>query len=176
MGIDIAEMRRNYKLGHLGKGDLAADPLDQFRLWFAHAADAGIPEPNAMILSTVSRHGTPSSRFVLMKDIDQEGVSFYTNYESRKGLEISDNPNVALLFPWIMLERQVRVEGVASKVSDEESDIYFSSRPTGSRLGAWTSRQSSVIPSREVLEDSLKHHLKAFGNNIPRPPTGADTG
>lgn len=149
---------------------MSPDPFDQFRLWFDKAIEAGISEPNAMVLSTVSESGKPSSRVVLLKDITDEGLAFYTNYNSRKAQEIGKNPYVSLVFLWPGLERQVRIEGRATKTGTEEADIYFRSRPGGSRLGAWVSEQSRAITSREELDKRLELVRERFaGKEIPRP-------
>jgi pyridoxamine 5'-phosphate oxidase len=169
MKQDLSGLRKNYESGHLGERDLADSPYDQFALWFRQASDAHIPEPNAMILSTSGRSGTPSSRVVLLKEFGTEGFTFYTNYHSRKGIDIAENPHVALLFSWITLERQIRIEGVAEKNHPMESDAYFISRPTGSRLGAWASEQSAPISSRELLEQRMAYYSEQFGESVPRP-------
>lgn len=170
MSTTLASLRQTYNLGSLRRADLDSDPLKQFERWFSQAVEAGLPEPNAMTLSTSTPYGKPSSRIVLLKDATSSGFSFFTNLSSRKGIEISLNPNVALHFLWIGLERQVRIEGVAVKLSDEEADAYFHSRPDGSRLGAWASDQSKPIPSRQYLDDRLIHYKGKFAQAvIPRP-------
>jgi pyridoxamine 5'-phosphate oxidase len=148
----IADLRKNYSIGSLDTSDVDADPIRQFEKWFAQALDAQLPEPNTMTLATVDERGRPSARIVLIKGIDERGIVFYTNYESRKGRELAANPAASLLFYWIELERQVRFEGFVVKTSAEESDAYYASRPLGSRIGAWASAQSEVIESRAVLE------------------------
>jgi pyridoxamine 5'-phosphate oxidase len=168
--MNIAALRREYTLAGLSEADLAADPIEQFRKWFQQAFEAGIVEPNAMVLATASNQGTPSSRVVLLKAVDQRGFTFFTNYESRKGREFAENPNAALSFPWTELERQVTVLGAVSKVSREESLEYFKLRPRGSRLGAWVSTQSQVIPDRKYLETRLQQlEAKYPGEEIPLP-------
>lgn len=170
MKENLSELRRSYRLGELHRKDLNANPFEQFSLWFGQALEAGLTEPNALTLSTSTRAGRPSSRIVLLKEFNDEGFSFYTNFNSRKGQEIADNPYVALLFPWIELERQVRIEGFATKTSDEEAENYFRIRPEGSRLGAWVSEQSSIIPSRKTLDERLALYQQQFADGeIPRP-------
>ena len=150
--------------------DLLPDPIQQFGLWFADASRAGLPEPNAMIVATASADGRPSARTVLLKGFDQRGFVFYTNYGSRKGRELDQNPRAALVFHWAPLERQVVIEGEAARVSAAESDSYFVSRPPGSRLAAWASPQGSVIESRRALEDRLAEAVARFGAGpVPRP-------
>jgi pyridoxamine 5'-phosphate oxidase len=171
MNKSLAAFRENYKLGSLRRRDLLEDPFAQFELWFSQAAEAGVPEPNAMTLSTVSPEGRPSSRVVLLKEMTKEGFVFYTNQQSRKGHEISANPYASLLFFWSILEQQVRIEGDVAMVDEEEADTYFRSRPSGSRLGAWVSEQSTVIPSRAWLDERLERFSKDFDQmEIPRPP------
>lgn len=167
----INALRHDFTKEKLDKKDVHADPVLQFEKWFKEAVDAKVNEPNAMSISTVSAEGKPSSRIVLLRNFDQEGFVFYTNYNSRKGFDIRVNPNVALLFFWPELERQVRIEGVLKKQSPEESDRYFNSRPRESKLGAWTSEQSKPIDSRLVLDKAYDEHAKKFpGNEVPRPP------
>ncbi len=165
----LSDMRKDYRRGYLRRDDLSENPYHLFKEWFAHAMDSGIPEPNAMVLSTINSLQQPSSRIVLLKDFDEEGFVFFTNYESNKGIEISGNPQVALLFAWHSIERQVRIEGTAFKTSPDVSDRYFFSRPAGSRLGAWVSAQSKVIGSREELETRQKQYHARFGEEVPRP-------
>lgn len=152
MNRDLHDMRQSYELNDLHEGDLAKDPIAQFTAWFDAAKAAGVHEPNAMILSTATRSGIPNSRVVLLKEIEADALVFYTNYESEKGREIAENPAVSLCFLWKEMERQVRVLGVAEKVSREQSNRYFASRPYGSRIGAHVSAQSSIIQSRAELE------------------------
>src|SRR5690606_8221608 len=168
---DIAGLRQEYKLGQLDEGELLADPLEQFRRWFNDALDCGVMEPNAMVLATASADGQPASRVVLLKDIDPYGLCFYTNYESRKGLELLHNPCAALLFFWPELQRQVRVEGIAERLPEEAADAYFQSRPKGSRLGALASHQSREIACRNVLDDQLAKLEEAYAGteDVPRP-------
>jgi pyridoxamine 5'-phosphate oxidase len=166
----LAELRKNYSLGSLDAGDVDRNPFRQFEAWFAQALDAQLPEPNTMTLATVDSRGRPSARIVLIKGVDERGFVFFTNYDSRKGREIADNPHASLLFYWIELERQVRIEGKVVKTSPTESDQYFQSRPLGSRIGAWASEQSQVIESRAVLEVREKEISAKYGDQPPRPP------
>jgi pyridoxamine 5'-phosphate oxidase len=167
---DLAALRKHYSLGSLNETEVDRDPIRQFEQWFAHALDAQIPEPNAMTLATVGADGRPSARIVLIKAIDARGFVFFSNYASRKGRDLAHNPQASLLFHWIELERQVRIEGIVTKTSDAESDNYFTSRPAGSRLGAWASEQSSVVASRAVLEEREAYFTRQFGEHAPRPP------
>ena len=166
----LADLRKNYSIGSLDTSDVDADPIRQFEKWFAQALDAQLPEPNTMTLATVDERGRPSARIVLIKGIDERGIVFYTNYESRKGRELAANPAASLLFYWIELERQVRFEGSVVKTSPEESDAYYASRPLSSRIGAWASAQSEVIESRAVLEARERELIAKYGDNPPRPP------
>lgn len=165
----LADLRRSYVLGSLNEADVAADPIRQFERWFDEALNAKLPEPNAMTLATVDAAGQPSARIVLLKGIDARGFTFFTNYESRKGADIAANPRAALLFHWVQLERQARIEGVVEKVSDAESDAYYASRPLGSRLGAWASEQSREVANRAVLEQREAEFREKFGEAPPRP-------
>ncbi|NIE85249.1 MULTISPECIES: pyridoxamine 5'-phosphate oxidase [unclassified Burkholderia] len=166
----LADLRINYSRASLDEADVASDPIRQFDKWFKEALDAQLPEPNTMTLATVDADGRPSARIVLIKGVDERGFVFFTNYESRKGREIAHNPHAALLFYWIELERQVRIEGRIEKTSAAESDSYFASRPVGSRIGAWASEQSAVIANREVLEARERDFGARYGENPPRPP------
>jgi pyridoxamine 5'-phosphate oxidase len=151
--------------------DLDPDPIKQFELWFAEVQAAGIPEPTAMILATADREGRPSGRTVLLKSVDRRGFLFYTNYQSRKGRDLAENPRAALVFNWPQLRRQVCIEGTVTKVPREESEAYFKTRPRGHQLGAWASRQSSVVSSREELERRLAELEREYqGKEIPLPP------
>lgn len=166
----LAKLRKEYRQHRLDEDDLAADPMKQFQIWFQAAVSAQLPEPNAMILSTVSPQGEPSSRTVLLKEADACGFVFFTNYLSRKGRDIAQNPQVSLLFYWPELERQVRILGRAEQLPASESDQYFASRPRGSQLGAWASAQSETLISREVLENKLKDLEQQWSDQeIPRP-------
>ena len=169
--FDLAALRRDYALSSLSEADVDADPIRQFDRWFANAVTAQVAEPNAMTLATASRDGVPSARVVLLKGVDQDGFVFFTDYRSRKGAELSENPLAALTFLWKEIERQVRISGAVSRVSSEESESYFRTRPLGSRLGAWVSHQSAVIPSREDLEQRLHAVTQRFaGGDVPLPP------
>jgi len=168
--MNIAELRHKYTQAGLDEASVAADPFKQFERWFHAATAAGLHLPNALILATADEHGAPSARAVLLKDYDQNGFVFYTNYASRKGRELEANPHACLLFSWEELERQVRIEGPVEKVSAGESDEYFATRPLGSRLGAWASPQSEVLPDRAALEKRLDDAKRRFGDAVPRPP------
>ena len=146
------------------------EPLAQFRAWFEHAVAAGVVEPEAMALATATPEGVPSVRFVLLKGIDERGVEFFTNYESRKARELTENPRAALAILWKPLQRQVRLEGPVELLSGEESDAYFATRSRGSQLGAWASRQSEAIPDREWLETRLREMDTSYPEIVPRPP------
>ena len=166
-----ADLRKDYTLAGLAEKDLARDPFRQFEKWFAEAQAAKVPEPNAMVLASCTADGRPSTRTVLLKALDGRGFVFYTNYESRKGRELAGNARASLLFPWIAMERQVMVEGTASRVTREESDAYFHSRPRLSQLAAWASNQSSVIGDRALLESAMKALEKQYaGTDVPLPP------
>ncbi|MEO6002821.1 MAG: pyridoxamine 5'-phosphate oxidase [Opitutus sp.] len=168
--MSLADLRKDYSLAGLAEKDLARDPFRQFDKWFQEAEAAKIPEPNAMTLAT-TRDGRPSARTVLLKGVDGRGFVFYTNYESRKGRELDATPRAALLFPWVALERQVIIEGTVTKVTREEAEAYFHSRPLLSQLGAWVSQQSSIISGRKVLEDTMKELEKKYaGTVVPLPP------
>ena len=169
--MPLADLRRDYTLAGLSEKDLAKDPFRQFERWFQEAEAAKLPEPNAMICSSATRDGKPSSRIVLLKGLDGRGFVFYSNYESRKGRELAENPRVSLLFPWFPIERQVIVEGSVVKLSREEADAYFHTRPRGSQLGAWVSQQSSIVPARTQLDEALKQiEQKYAGQEVPMPP------
>ena len=169
--VDLASLRAEYQLSGLDESELTADPVEMFTGWFDNARAAGVLEPNAMVLSTVSADGVPSARTVLLKGLSSGGFVFFTNYESRKARELGANPHCSLVFGWYQLQRQVRVEGVASRVSRAETDGYFASRPRDSQLGAWASPQSTVVPSRSVLDASYAEVEERFaGVDIPSPP------
>lgn len=154
----------------LREADAAADPIEQFRTWYAEAEVARLTMPEAMTLATATRDGVPSARMVLMRGFDARGFVFFTNYESRKGRELEANPRAALVLFWEALDRQVRIEGRVEQTSDEESDQYFRERPLGSRLGAWASQQSDIIASRELLEQRMaEYERKHPGPDVPRP-------
>jgi pyridoxamine 5'-phosphate oxidase len=166
---EIADLRRSYQGQPLRESDLADDPIAQFTAWFADAEAAGLPEPNAMIVATSSLGGRPSARTVLLKGYDARGFVFYTNYESRKGRDLTENPQASLLFPWHPIRRQVKVEGRVVRVSRAESAAYFNSRPYGSRLGAWASRQSAVVASREDLDARYAELAARWPDEVPVP-------
>lgn len=169
--IDISALRENYISPEFHEDQVEADPNNQFRKWFDDALAAGLKEPNAMGLSTVGKDGKPSSRIVLLKGLEKDGFVWYTNYESQKGHELAENPHASLLFHWDGLNRQVRVQGSVQKVSDEESEQYFHSRPRGSQIGAIVSKQSTVVPGRHVLHQQYKELEQKYadGSLIPKP-------
>lgn len=168
--MDISNLRKDYCQAGLTRADLSDTPFSQFHTWFEQAQSAGIEEPNAMSISTVSKDGVPSSRTVLLKLYDEKGFVFFTNYSSQKAQEIKNNPNVALLFAWLSLERQIRITGTVKKISKKESFTYFMSRPKGSQIGAWISPQSKIIESREFLTKKLLEMKEKFSNgDIPLP-------
>ncbi|MBW4560710.1 MAG: pyridoxamine 5'-phosphate oxidase [Mojavia pulchra JT2-VF2] len=170
MDKTIADLRKDYTLQDLSETEADPNPFIQFKKWFDQALVAQLPEPNAMTIATAMPEGKPSARMVLLKDFDERGFVFFTNYNSRKGQELAENPQASLVFWWAELERQVRISGRVEKVTDEESDKYFYSRPENSRLGAWASNQSEVIANREVLEQRLQElHGKFENQEIPRP-------
>ncbi len=167
-----AAMRRDYtERAALLETDLAGSWSGQFAAWFAEAAAAGLPEPNAMIVATAERSGRPSARTVLLKDFDDRGFVFFTNYESRKGAELAGNPYASLVFPWFPMQRQVIVAGTVERVTRAETEEYFASRPRGSQLGAWASPQSRVVPDRAAVEAGLAAAVERFGDGpVPPPP------
>ena len=167
--MNIADLRQEYLRESLDEHDVAPDPLEQFKRWFDEAVNAQMPMVNAMTLATVSASGQPTARIVLLKGVDGGGFVFYTNYQSRKGRELTANPAAALLFYWIELEREVRIDGRVEKLSAQESDDYFGSRPLASRHAAIASPQSKVIPSRAALETRFAESEKKFGDKTPRP-------
>jgi len=186
----LAEIRREYSLGGLNRADLDANPVAQFNRWFAqasggsrwrkigialyklwHALLGHVPiDVNSMVLATVDKAGRPSTRAVLLKGVDERGFVFYTNYDSRKGLELAENPNAALTFYWPDLERQVCVAGTVSKISREESEAYFKSRPRGSRLATWASNQRDVVADRAALDAKWDEMAAKFAGDVPLPP------
>ncbi len=165
----LADLRKSYERAELHEGASEADPLHQFAHWLQQALDAQVPEPNAMTVATVGSDLRPSTRVVLIKGYDAQGITWYTNYESRKGRELAGNPFAALQFHWVELERVVRIEGVVEKVSDAESDAYFHTRPLDSRIGAWASPQSQVIDGRSVLVTNAAKYAAQFLLQPPRP-------
>ena len=167
---DIANLRKSYERAELNESASAADPLQQFEQWLQQAIDSQIPEPNAMTLATVGNDLRPSTRVVLIKGCDARGLVWFTNYDSRKGQQLAGNPYAALQFHWVELERVVRIEGRVEKVSDDESDAYFNSRPLDSRIGAWASPQSQVIEGRGTLVANAAKYGAQFLLQPPRPP------
>ncbi|MEU6759531.1 pyridoxamine 5'-phosphate oxidase [Streptomyces sp. NPDC046685] len=170
--IDPATMRKQYRSEIVEEESLAADPMRQFARWFQQAVESHLFEPNAMVVSTATPDGRPSSRTVLLKQFDERGFVFFTNYASRKGREIAENPHVALLFPWHPIARQVIVTGTATRIGRDETAAYFRSRPHGSQLGAWASEQSSVIASRAELDRRYAELAARYpeGEQVPVPP------
>lgn len=168
--MNIADLRKEYTQATLDEADALPNPHDLFDCWFQQALGAQLAEPNAMTLATVNEQGRPSARIVLIKGVDKRGFSFFTNYESRKGQELAVNPHACLLFHWTELERQVRIEGRVERCAPEESDVYYQSRPVGSKLGAWASPQSRVIPDRQMLEAQVKKYEAEHGEDPKRPP------
>lgn len=171
MNNDIAAIRKEYQLQALNEADAGINPIDQFAHWWADATKCDIEEINAMTLATADANGRPAARIVLLKNFDEKGFVFFSNYLSKKGEELGSNPHAALVFFWKELERQVRIQGKVEKISGLESDHYFHSRPAGSQLGAWASPQSKIISGREVIEENMKELEKSFdGKKIDRPP------
>jgi len=168
--MSISDIRQEYASAELVEEHAAAEPFRQFARWFDDALRADLPLPNAMTLATATSAGRPSARVVLLKGVDADGFVFYTNYESRKARELAVNPYASLVFLWTPMERQVRIEGAVEKVSAEESDEYFDSRPLGSRLGAWASPQSMPLPSRLTLATKVAAIMLRYGTAPPRPP------
>jgi pyridoxamine 5'-phosphate oxidase len=167
----IADLRQEYSAGGLSEEDAGHEPFALFRRWFDQAVAAGLPDPNAFTLATCTPDGWPSARVVLLKGLDGRGFTFFTNYDSRKGRELTANPRAAMVFLWQSLERQVRVEGTVETVSAAESDEYYAVRPLGSRLGAWASPQSAVIPDRAFLEKQHAELTARYPDGVvPRPP------
>ena len=167
---DYAALRTEYMKARLDRGDLPADPFAAFGKWFAEAERAGIPEPSAMSLATVGSDGTPSVRIVLLKGLSPSGFTFFTDFRSRKGMDLAAHPRAALLFFWQELERQVRVIGAVTRIAQAEAEEYYQSRPLGSRIGAWASHQSSVIPDRAWLEQRVAEAERQHGKEPPLPP------
>lgn len=168
--VDIAKLRKDYSLKSLNEADVNSSPIVQFEFWLNEAIDSQLPEPNAMTLATSTFEGKPSARVILLKQFDNEGFAFFTNFDSRKARNLLQNPYAAMVFYWPELERQVRIEGKVSKVSDKESDKYFRTRPEKSKIGAWASPQSSVIPNRRYLENLMSDFEEEFqSKTIARP-------
>ena len=168
---DLQDIRKDYEKSNLSEQNVSENPFAEFKIWFDNALKNSKLEPNAMILSTVSRSGQPSARVVLLKGLEETGFVFFTNYESRKGKELTETPFASLLFFWADLEQQIRIEGRIERVSEEESQAYYHSRPRASQIGAWASPQSQVIPNREFLEEKVKKYSQEFENEevIPLP-------
>jgi pyridoxamine 5'-phosphate oxidase len=167
---DLNEIRKEYTYSQLEIDKLDINPIVQFRYWLNDALKAGVSEPTAMVLATVGNEGIPSSRVVLLKNLDHDGFTFFTNYESRKGIQIAQNPNASLLFFWPQIERQVRIEGRVTKTPRNISDEYFQSRPEGSKIGAWASPQSQRVPSREYLDNLQKDYIQLFKSRMLERP------
>lgn len=169
--IDLTQLREDYSTDGLAESDLEADPFDMFDRWLRQALAAGVREPNAMVVATVGADGRPSTRSVLLKKVTDRGFCFYTNHESRKGVELAAEPHCALLFPWYELHRQVRVEGIAERLPREDAEGYFATRPREAQLGAWASAQSRVVASREELQQAYDDAAARFdGQPVPCPP------
>jgi len=170
MGNNFTELRQEYRHVALNEEDVKDEPIEQFKDWFQQAVDFDVPLPNAMVLATATRQGKPTARFVLLKEVNQAGFSFYSHSVSVKGKQMAENPEVALVFYWSQMHRQVRVEGVVEQLSDEESDDYFNSRPHDSRLAVWVAEQSSEVESRGYLEARMSEIEKQYpGEHVPRP-------
>lgn len=171
MSLNLEAFREDYSQDELLESTVDADPIKQFTQWFQHAKDQKVPEPNAMTLATATADGRPSARIVLLKEAVSEGFIFYSNYESQKGTEIEQNPQVALVFNWLELQRQVRIEGTAQRIEASKSTAYFQSRPKGSQIGAWTSPQSRIIPDRDFLERRSEELTEQFKDRevLPKP-------
>jgi pyridoxamine 5'-phosphate oxidase len=166
----VKDLRRDYGSRQLNEQDVADDPIAQFRLWFDEALKANIVDANAMSLATASAGGEPSVRTVLLKEVDARGFVFFTHYTSPKGHDLAENPRAALLFFWPALERQIRITGRVARVSREESEAYFASRPIDSRRAAWAAAQSDVLPDRQTLESGFEQAKHRFGDAVPCPP------
>jgi len=167
----LRDIRTNYQKFELSEQTVDKNPFQQLALWLKDAVSGKIPDPTAMILSTIDSDGNPESRVVLLKELTSEGLIFFTNYKSKKGQQISENKHVSVVFFWTETERQVRIKGTAEKISDSDSEVYFLSRPVESQLGAWASPQSRIIESRQVLDENYKHYKHHFQENkIEKPP------
>lgn len=171
MNEKIRHLRQDYAHATLEEGEIESSPFIQFKKWFEAALEAELPEPHAMTLSTVDTNGRPSSRIVLLRNMDENGFVFFSNYLSRKGRESKSNPFAAMNFFWQAIERQVRIEGQLQKLNEAESDAYFASRPRESQIGAWASMQSQEISGRSALEEQVRRFQQEFqGKSVPRPP------
>lgn len=171
MAIDTGDLRVDYQLDELLENHVASNPIQQFEAWFKVACNSSTPEPNAMVIATADAEGNPSARVVLLKELNERGFVFFTNYDSRKGQELTARPRAALVFNWLELQRQVRIEGRVEKLSESASKAYFQSRPKGSQIGAWASPQSEIIPHRSILEDKKSALEKEYANteSLPKP-------
>ncbi|CDH46743.1 pyridoxamine 5'-phosphate oxidase [Candidatus Contendibacter odensensis] len=170
MSNAIADLRQEYAMGALNEAEVHSDPLQQFQRWFGEAIAAQLPEPNAMTLATADRTGRPYARVVLLKECDADGFIFFTNYRSDKGRQLAENPHAALVFLWLELQRQIRIEGTVSPIASAESEAYFRSRPRESRLGALASRQSQIVASRQILDQRFQQLEAQYpDDNIPMP-------
>jgi pyridoxamine 5'-phosphate oxidase len=167
--MSLADLRTDYQQSSLSETDVLSDPIEQFAVWFEQALKAEVKEPNVMGVSTVNQQGRPTSRILLIKEFDQRGFTWFTNYHSSKGQDLDHHPYAALLFFWVELERQVRIEGKVEKISVAESEQYFNSRPLGSRRSAITSQQSQPISNRDELETRLAEVTATYGDHPPRP-------
>lgn len=168
---ELSKMRQEYRVGSLNETEMASNPFDEFRVWLETAIAFGLSEPNAMVVASATPDGRPSARVVLLKELNDKGFVFYTNYMSRKGRELLANPFTAAVFDWHDIERQVRIEGLVEKVEDEESDAYFNVRPNDAKIGAWASPQSRIVKGREELEELQRRYTTQFaGSEVPRPP------
>lgn len=168
--VELMDWRKEYLSGTLNRDDLHPDPYQQMNIWLQDAHEAGIVEANAVTLASCDLEGHPSARVVLIRGIDERGLQFYTNYDSRKGQELTANPHCALVFFWAVLDRQIRIEGRVEKLTSQESDDYFASRPAENKISTWASHQSQVVPSREYLETRFAAYQSKYHNAIPRPP------
>ncbi|MEM9916754.1 MAG: pyridoxamine 5'-phosphate oxidase [Bacteroidota bacterium] len=168
----LADLREDYRLSTLDISDVLTDPVAQFRQWFEEAQQSKVPEPNALTLATATSDGRPSARVVLLKGLLEGGFVFYTNFESQKGREMDANPRAAMVFNWLDLQRQVRIEGQVRRLSEEQSIAYFQSRPKGSQIGAWASPQSQVIDGRQLLEENVQQLKEKYASEevLPKPP------
>lgn len=168
---NLADFREDYKKGELHESEMIENPMEQFKLWMQNAIDNKLSEPNAMAVATATPDGKPSLRVVLLKDLNEKGLVFFTNYESRKGKELEENPYAAIVFDWHSIERQVRIEGRVEKISAEDSDLYFSARPQSSQIGAYVSPQSQIVQNREALDQLYLEGVQKFaGKKVERPP------
>lgn len=168
---NIADLREDYQKAKLEIGEVAASPFEQFHAWFELAIQAEVKEPNAMTLATATADGKPSARIVLLKGVDELGFRFFTNYDSKKGQDLAENPHAALVFSWLTLEKQIRIEGRVERISEADSTDYFQSRPKGSQIGAWASPQSQVITDRTILEQNVQDLQQQYADSeqLPRP-------